>query len=189
MKQWNIFIAFFRSGMLGFGGGPSTIPLVHKEVVERFKWMNDDEFSDVLALGNTLPGPIATKMAGYIGYRIGGYAGMLNAVIATALPTVFLMILLLTTLNAYKDEAWVKGMSQAVLPVVAVMLLTLTWDFAKKSSQSFGLVKTVILMGASFVLMEALHVHPGILIGILLMWAIFYREKSGGKKKEKGMHS
>ncbi|MDR0139024.1 chromate transporter [Metabacillus idriensis] len=188
MKQWNIFIAFFRSGMLGFGGGPSTIPLVHREVVERFKWMNDDEFSDVLALGNTLPGPIATKMAGYIGYRIGGYAGMLNAVIATALPTVILMILLLTTLNAYKDEAWVRGMSQAVLPVVAVMLLTLTWDFAKKSSQSFGLLQTVLLMGASLFLMEALHVHPGILIGVLLLWAIFYKGKSGGKK-EKGMDS
>ena len=71
----NIFIAFFRSGMLGFGGGPSSIPLVHKEVVGTFKWMDDDEFSDVLALGNTLPGPINTKMAGYIGYRVGGIMG------------------------------------------------------------------------------------------------------------------
>lgn len=71
---------FFRVGMLGFGGGPSSIPLVHKEVVEKYKWMNDDEFSDVLALGNALPGPIATKMAGYIGFRVGGFLGMMNAV-------------------------------------------------------------------------------------------------------------
>ena len=67
-----IYHAFFRSGMLRFGGGPSSIPLVHKEVVGTFKWINDAEFSDVLALGNTLPGPIHTKMAGYIGYRVGG---------------------------------------------------------------------------------------------------------------------
>ena len=43
--QLNIFIAFFRSGMLGFGGGPSSIPLVHKEVVGTFKWMDDQQFS------------------------------------------------------------------------------------------------------------------------------------------------
>ena len=77
----NIFIAFFRSGMLGFGGGPSSIPLIHKEVVSTFKWMTDDEFSNVVALGNTLPGPINTKMAGYIGYRVGGMIGLLVALI------------------------------------------------------------------------------------------------------------
>lgn len=183
MTQWTIFVAFFRSGMLGFGGGPSTIPLVHKEVVGRFKWMNDDEFSDVLALGNTLPGPIATKMAGYIGYRIGGYLGMLNAIIATALPTVFLMILLLTTLNAYKDEAWVSGMSKAVLPVVAVMLFSLTWDFVKKSTQSYGWLKNIIIMAAALICMEVLHLHPGIVIGILLLWAVLYKPKMHEKTK------
>ncbi|WP_203290401.1 chromate transporter [Metabacillus indicus] len=187
MLQRNLFIAFFRSGMLGFGGGPSTIPLVHKEVVSTFKWMDDDEFSDVLALGNTLPGPIATKMAGYIGYRVGGVAGMLNAVLATALPTVILMILLLSTLNAYKDEAWVRGMSQAVLPVVAVMLLTLTWDFSKKSSQSFGMFKTILLMGSALILMEFLHIHPGIIIGALLLWAVLYKPRR--KSDQKGMPS
>ena len=85
----NIFIAFFRSGMLGFGGGPSSIPLVHKEVVGTFKWMNDDEFSDVLALGNTLPGPINTKMAGYIGYRVGGIMGLIVALIAANITNCF----------------------------------------------------------------------------------------------------
>jgi len=67
MKALHIFLAFFRVGMLGYGGGPASIPLVHKEVVDKYKWMNEDDFSDVLALANTLPGPIATKMAGYIG--------------------------------------------------------------------------------------------------------------------------
>src|SRR5690606_40059834 len=71
------------------------ISLVYKEVVERYKWMNDDEFSEILALGNTLPGPIATKMAGYIGYRVAGTAGLLNAILATVLPTVLLMIVLI----------------------------------------------------------------------------------------------
>ena len=100
----NIFIAFFRSGMLGFGGGPSSIPLIHKEVVSTFKWMTDDEFSNVVALGNTLPGPINTKMAGYIGYRVGGMIGLLVALFAGVLPTVLLMLALLTSFNQFKDN-------------------------------------------------------------------------------------
>ena len=70
--------------------------LIHKEVVSTFKWMTDDEFSNIVALGNTLPGPINTKMAGYIGYRVGGMIGQTIAVIAVVLPTVLLMLALLT---------------------------------------------------------------------------------------------
>ena len=125
----NLFIAFFRSGILGFGGGPSAIPLVHKEVVGTFRWMDDDEFSDVLALGNALPGPINTKMAGYIGYRVAGIAGMVNAVLSSIVPSILMMIVLLTALTNYKDQAWVAGMTNGVIPVVAVMLAVLRGIF------------------------------------------------------------
>ncbi len=77
MILWKIFIAFFIPGILGYGGGPASIPLVENEVVSRFHWMSVSEFSKVLALGNSLPGPIATKMAGYIGFEVGGVAGSL----------------------------------------------------------------------------------------------------------------
>jgi len=103
MEQKKIFMAFFRVGMLGFGGGPAAIPLVQKEVVDTYKWMDADEFSDILALGNALPGPIATKLAGYIGFRVGGFWGMLNGVLATIVPTIILMIVLLASLNAFRD--------------------------------------------------------------------------------------
>ena len=94
-KHWHIFIAFFRVGMLGFGGGPASIPLIQREVVQKYHWMDDEEFSDILAIANTLPGPVATKLAGYIGYRVSGWIGMLNSLIASVIPTVILLIILL----------------------------------------------------------------------------------------------
>lgn len=169
----DLFIAFFRSGILGFGGGPSAIPLVHKEVVSTFKWMSDEEFSDVLALGNTLPGPINTKMAGYIGYRVGGVFGMVNAVSASIVPSILLMIVLLTTLTSFKDQPWVAGMTQGVIPVVAVMLAVLTWDFLKKSKQGLGWKGSVLILTSSFLLIELLGIHPGIVIAALLAFALF----------------
>jgi chromate transporter len=177
MKQWDLFIAFFRSGMLGYGGGPSSIPLVHKEVVGKYKWLSDDDFSDILALANTLPGPINTKMAGYIGYRVGGYIGMLNAILASIIPTIVLMIILLTTLTSFKDQPWVQGMTKAVLPVVGVLLAVLTWDFVSKSKKGLGWTPAIILIIASFLFIEILGIHPGIIIALLLGAAVLKKDK------------
>ncbi|MCI2255890.1 chromate transporter [Domibacillus sp. PGB-M46] len=185
MKQLDIFIAFFRSSMLGYGGGPTTIPLVQKEVVERFKWMDNEEFGDILAIGNTLPGPINTKMAGYIGYRVGGVLGTINAILATILPTILLMIFLLTTLTAFKDLAWVQGMTRGVLPVVGIMLAVLTKDFLQSSMKGlkWGTVAVHVVIG--LLLIEFLHVHPAILIAALLLFAFFrpVKDKTADKKK------
>ncbi|WP_456273153.1 chromate transporter [Bacillus sp. AK031] len=181
MKQWHLFLAFFRVGILGYGGGPASIPLVHKEVVEKYKWLDDDDFADILALGNALPGPIATKMAGYIGWRVGGFLGMINAVFAVVIPTVLMMILLLTVLNAYKDKAWVQGMANAVVPVVGVMLGVLTWDFIKKSKGPLGWSATVGLLIGSLVIIEFLGIHPAIVIGALLVYALLGKTKGEAK--------
>ncbi|ULT54776.1 chromate transporter [Neobacillus drentensis] len=175
--QRNLFIAFFRSGLLGFGGGPSAIPLVHKEVVGTFKWMNDQEFSDILALANTLPGPIATKMAGYIGYRLGGTMGMINAILATVLPTILMMLVLLTSFNQFKNNPRVQGMTGAVVPIVGVMMGTLTWEFLKKSKNGWGWKKGFLLLAGSFIVMEIFHVHPGIVVGVLLIAALVIPDK------------
>ena len=164
MKHKNIFIAFFKSGMLGYGGGLSAIPLMQHEVVDNYKWMDDEEFADVLALANTLPGPINTKLAGYIGWRIGGWAGMMNAIIAASIPTAILMVLLLTVLNTYKDHAWVQGMSKGVIPVAGVMIGTLAWGLIRLSDKLMGWVPTLILSLISIVVMQVLNIHPAILI-------------------------
>ncbi|MCP1123399.1 chromate transporter [Bacillus sp. 3103sda1] len=188
MKQLDIFIAFFRSSMLGYGGGPTTIPLVQKEVVERFKWMNNEEFGDVLAIANTLPGPIATKMAGYIGFRTGGVLGMINAIFATILPTIILMIILLSTLVVFKDLKWVQGMTKAVVPVVAVMLGVLTWEFVQSSIKGLKWFFTTLHIIVALVLIEYFGIHPSLIIGTLLVIAVVMpTDISRQKKKEKGI--
>jgi chromate transporter len=183
-KQLQLFYAFFKVGMLGYGGGPSSIPLVHKEVVDQYKWMNDDEFSDVLALANTLPGPIATKMAGYIGYQVAGVFGMLNALLASIIPTIILMIVLLTSLSFIKDKPWVIGMTKAVVPVVGVMLAVLTWQFFQQAKNGLGWKYTILLGIASVVLLQLLNIHPGFVIGVLLLSAIVKKHQKSSKKDE-----
>lgn len=178
----DLFAAFFRVGILGFGGGPSAIPLFHAEAVKKYKWMSEDEFGDTLALGNTMPGPIATKMAGYIGYRVGGFIGSITALVAVVVPTVLMMILLLGALQQFKGVEWVNSMSAAVVPVVGVMLAVMTWDFIKKSGQSLGWARALLLLGLSVLLMEVLHIHPVILIIGVLLLVLFGFRKGGAAK-------
>ena len=183
-KLVQLFLAFFRVGMLGYGGGPSSIPLVHSEVVDRYRWMGSEEFGDILAIGNTLPGPIATKMAGYIGYRIAGMAGSFVSILALIIPTIILMILLLTSLSAYKDEAWVQGLSAGVVPVVCVLLGDLTWQFIKRSWLDLGLIPSALLIGASLIVISWLGVHPAIVIALLLGFALVRPEYNGSHTGE-----
>lgn len=176
--QWQLFMAFLRIGLLGFGGGPSMIPLVRAEAVTRYAWMTDDEFGDVLAIGNTLPGPIATKMAGYIGYRVGGILGCINAVIAVAMPCIVAMIALLGLFTRYRDQSWIQGMSQGVIPVVMVMMAQLTWDFFEKSRAALGWIVTLVMGVVAGGLIYWLDVHPGLVIAAILVAALLRPARS-----------
>lgn len=165
-----IFWAFFIPGILGYGGGPASIPLIENEVVDRYKWMSVNEFSEVLAMGNALPGPIATKMAGYIGYSEGGILGAAVGIFAAVAPSLLLMIGLLGLLMKFKDSPRVKRLTIVVRPVIAVLLGVMTYDFFFSSYEGVGIVQTILIGGISFVLMEKMKVHPAYVIATALLY-------------------
>ncbi|WLR55829.1 chromate transporter [Mesobacillus subterraneus] len=170
MIYFHIFLDFFIPGILGYGGGPASIPLIENEVVDRYEWMSVNEFSEVLAMGNALPGPIATKMAGYIGYAEGGILGAIVGVFATVAPSLILMISLLGLLMKFKDSPRVKRLTIVVRPVIAVLLGVMTYDFFFSSYEGVGLMQTILIGGISFILMEKLKVHPAYVIAGSLVY-------------------
>lgn len=171
---WEIFLAFFIPGILGYGGGPASIPLVENEVVHRYGWLTVQEFSEVLALGNALPGPIATKMAGYIGYEVGGVLGAGIAVFATVAPSLLLMIGLMSLLYKFKDSPKVKRMTNYVRPTIALLLGAMAYRFFAQSYEGTGLLQTIILIVVSYLLLEKWKVHPAyVIVGALVYGALF----------------
>ncbi|OIJ18084.1 transporter [Anaerobacillus alkalidiazotrophicus] len=164
MIYLHIFLAFFIPGIVGYGGGPSSIPLIQYEVVNRYQWMTVEEFSEVLALGNALPGPIATKMSGYIGYEVGGVFGAFVGVFATVAPSLLLMIVLLGILYKFKESPKVKRMTMLIRPTIAILLGVLAFRFIESSNVGVGIWQTIILLLVSFLLLEKWKVHPALVI-------------------------
>jgi chromate transporter len=122
-------LAFGRVGLLGFGGGPSFIPLVQREV-EGARWLTREGFLDAFAFGNALPGPIATKIAGYVGYRIAGWLGALAALLGLTLPTIVMMVALAALYAEHRDVPWVEGALLGLRPVVIALLVLTVVTFA-----------------------------------------------------------
>lgn len=182
-RYQDVFLAFFRSSILSFGGGPAGIPLIEAEVVKKYHWMTLEEFGDLVAIANALPGPINTKLAGYIGWRVRGLAGMLLALVACVFPIVIVLILLLGFLTQFQDQRWVRGMTQAVLPVVGVLMAQLTWRFVVSARKGMGWPATLILIAVSFVLMELLHIQAPILIALTLLFVLLKPWKQKGNKE------
>jgi len=175
-------MGFLRAGLFCFGGGPASIPFIHQEVVTRYKWMTDEEFTEVVAIANTLPGPINTKLSGYIGLRVGGILGLLVSISAMILPTCIMMIVLLTTFAQFADQPWARGMTRAMLPVIGVMLGIMGWQFLVLATKGLGWIITIAHIVVVAVLIGFLNVHPAIIIVGLLLWALFGHKIIAPKK-------
>ncbi|MEC1471336.1 chromate transporter [Bacillus haynesii] len=159
-----LFWAFFIANLLGYGGGPASIPLNFEEVVQHFHWLSKEEFSNMLALANALPGPIATKIAAYVGYSVLGWPGVFIALAATVLPSAIALILLLKLIGRYRQSPIVKGMTLSVQPVIAVMMLLLTWEIGGDAIRSIGLVQSLVIALLSLVALTKFRIHPAFLI-------------------------
>jgi chromate transporter len=171
-----LFLAFLIPGILGYGGGPASIPLIQNEVVDRYKWVTNQEFSEALAFGNALPGPIATKIAGYIGYEVGGVFGSVVGLFATVAPSLLLMLILLKILMKYKESPKVKRLTSYVRPTIAVLLGAMAYDFFFSSYEANGSFQTIGLAVVSFLLLERFKVSaPYVIIFALAYGAVFLR--------------
>jgi chromate transporter len=175
-KLWDLFIAFTRASNLGFGGGPAVVPLIKIEAVDHYRWLDDKEFVDALAISNALPGPIAIKMASYIGYKQVGWLGVLAALIGTIAPTLILVILLGSLIIRYSDSPELKAMLKAVRPVVVIFVAQTAYELGKKSFPAVSSWGVAVAAAAALYLTG---IHPAFIIAAAMLfgWIMYGRAK------------
>ena len=164
MTWWELFWGFFVANVLGYGGGPASIPLMQEEIVNHYEWMTNEQFADVLAVANALPGPIATKIAAIVGFQVAGWIGVVITSIATIAPSAVALILLLRILNKYRHSPVVKGMTLLVQPVIAIMMVMLTWEMGEVSVATIGMWQSLGIAAVAFWAMTKGRIHPALVI-------------------------
>lgn len=152
------FLAFFKIGLFGFGGGYAMLSLIQHEVVEVNDWISTNDFTDIVAISQTTPGPIAFNTATYIGYTATtqlGYSawqGVLGSAICTlavSLPSLILMTLVCRFFFAFRNNCYVdaalKGLKPAVIGLIGAAALLLM------NSRNFIDYKSWLLFAVVFV--------------------------------------
>ena len=122
-----LFWVFLKIGTFTLGGGYAMIPLIQREIVERKHWIDEEEFLNMIALAQAAPGIIAVNSAIFIGWRCGGWKGVLGAVLGAVLPSFLIILAIAMVFQDYKGqpavEAVFKGIRPAVVALIAAPLL------------------------------------------------------------------
>ncbi len=167
-----IFWLFTRVALLSWGGGPASLALMQRETVAA-GWITADEFADSVAIGNSLPGPIAPQVSAFVGYKLAGIWGAIAGAAGTVIPTTLIMLLAIAYFYKIKDSAALKAMLTAVRPVVIGFLLWTAYDVAatvfKAKSLGWGSALTagwdkLIIVAITFGLLVFTQINPAIVI-------------------------
>lgn len=126
------------------------LPLIKRAVVEQNHWMTDDEFIDVVALSQSLPGLIAVNMAIFTGYRACGTKGSIIATIGSILPPFIIILLIASLFNNFKDNATINAIFTGIRPVTVALIAVPTIQLAMKSkltwfTGSMAVVTTLLI--------------------------------------------
>lgn len=157
-----LFFAFLKVGFFAIGGAYSFLPLIEKEVVEKYHWLSKEEFLDVLGMVQIFPGAISIKYATYTGYKIAGIIGAIAANIGNLLPPVLLIAFGSFLYAKYKNTPSVKSAFSMVQLAVFAMIIALAFQTVNVNQLTH--FRNIIVIILSFILFVYVKVHPALII-------------------------
>lgn len=124
MKQlWNLFWAFFKVGTFTLGGGYAMIPLMEEEVVNHHHWADEENFSDMVVLSQSMPGAFAINMATIVGYRIKGVAGVAVSILGNILAPISIILFIAIALTKLPSSPTVERVFMGLRPAVVALMV------------------------------------------------------------------
>ncbi|VAW13972.1 hypothetical protein MNBD_BACTEROID05-373 [hydrothermal vent metagenome] len=165
MILFEIFIVFLRIGLCAIGGAYSFLPLLQKEIVEKYHWLEKSEFLEVLGMVKIFPGAISIKFATYTGYKMAGIPGAIVANVANLLAPA-LLILFATYLYAnHKNNLHVKNAFSTIQLAVFAMIIAVAFQSVNISQLTRPV--SLIIVVVVFSLFMLTTIHPAfILLGV-----------------------
>lgn len=169
----NLFLVFSRISLFAVGGAYSFLPLIEKEVVQRYHWLTKEEFLDIAGVTQIFPGAISVKYATYTGYKIGGVFGVILANLGNILVPALLIIFASVFYTRYKDTALAKGVLDSVRLSVFAMIIAMAFQVI--DIHSLIEAKKLLIIILSFIIFFYTKAHPALVIIMAAVLGIFWR--------------
>ena len=152
-RALTLFLTFFKIGAFTFGGGYAMLPLIQREIVEKRKWITNDDILEGVAIAESTPGPIAVNSATFVGYRTGGFSGALLATLGVVLPSFAVILAISFVLREFESLKAVQYAFSGIRAGVLALVLKALWSMYKQSPKN---AVSYALMAIAFVLVAFL---------------------------------
>lgn len=158
-----LFKSTFFLSMFTFGGGYVIVPLMEKKFVNELKWITEDEMLDLIALGQSSPGPIAVNTSILVGYRMAGIPGALVTVLGTIIPPLVIMSLLAYVYRAVSTNPIVNNMLLGMQAGVAAIIVNVVYNMASRIIKQKKIIPIIVMI---------LALIAGIILQVNILWLL-----------------
>ena len=127
------FSTFFKIGLFTIGGGYAMIPLIEEEVVNKKKWINPEDFMDLLAVTQSVPGLFAVNFSIFIGYKLKKFPGAFAMALGVILPSFLIILSIALFFEQFKEYEVVEHIFKGIRPAVVALIAAPAFSLAKSA--------------------------------------------------------
>lgn len=175
---WQLFTSFFKIGAFTFGGGWAMISIIEREIVDKYHWIERDDFLDLLAVAQSLPGILAVNIATAVGDKLRGTRGSIIASAGTILPSflIILAIAIFLTPDMIKNNRVISSIFMGIRPAVVALIIAPVLTSAKAAKIGLKtvwiplVVALMISLDLGFISNPILYILLGGFGGFLFWW-------------------
>lgn len=173
---FNLYFSFAKIGTFTIGGGLAMMPMMQSELIEKRKWITDEELIDYYAVGQSTPGIVAVNVATFVGYKQMGIIGGIFATLGMVTPSLVIIMILASLINSINDFPIIQKALKGINVAVAALLTSTIINFMKKTIKKFT---NAIFMMISFLLVFVFKLPSFwiILFALLIGVVLTYKEK------------
>ena len=162
-----MFLTFFKIGAFTFGGGFAMIPIIQKEVVEKRKWIKDEEFMDTISIAQSSPGPIAVNSSIFVGYKIAGFKGALVCTVGTVLPSFLIILIIAVFFTQFNSNPIFEKIFLGIRPVVVALIFSAVYQLITKAHLGYKDLVIAVIACVTIVVFNVTAIYV-IIIGVVL---------------------
>ena len=169
-KYLTLFWTFFKIGLFTFGGGYAMISIIHKESVEKNKWISEDDMNNIIVVAESTPGPIAINSATFIGYKVGKFLGAVFAIIGVVLPSLIIITLISIFLDKFKDLKVIEYAFEGIRAAIIILMVEAIFKLSKplnKNALFYSLLVISFILNFFFGVSAIILIITGIVLGII----------------------